>query len=329
MKDNGILFFSRVHLLPRALIFVSILIPIFLLAGIFWIAGAAAQKPGQAFPQSPASQTVHVEFSYGGSDPVGAATAADDFALLLASETGLDIQASIFPCMADVAHHLGLGQVDVSPLSSVAYVQERGFEASLANVKFGYTVYRGQINVQRSSGYTDVWDLQGTSFAADQYSWSSYYVPYILISDTTGMTPDQFFSDVIFSGGHSQVIRDVYSGTVDSGATFDDARLALMSELPDVLSVVDVLTKTVWVPNSPWVFRTGLDPSLRQTLVDGIIAVAGTTVGQAALGPLIGPIEGAAPISDSQYDISQRVVETFGLSEPACQENFLPAILIE
>jgi phosphate/phosphite/phosphonate ABC transporter binding protein len=330
MKDNGALHRIGRYLLPRVLVVVSIVIPIFLLVGILWIAGAAAQQPAQINPQPPANQTIKVEFAYMGSDLAGAAVAADEFASLLAVETGLDIQASISWCMADVAHHLGIGQVDVAPLSSFTYVKERdtyGFNAELAFVRFGYPYYGGQINVLTAKGYTDIWDLQNKSFAAPSpSSTSGYLLPYLLISDTTGMTPDQFFSEVTFSG-HSQVIRDVYSGTVDSGSTYNDARYALQGELPDVLSVVEVLTTTEFVPKDPWVFRDGLDPSTTHTLTTGIVAVAGTTEGQNALEPFIGSVEGAAPVSDSQYDITQRLAETFGLSGPVCYRNYLPAIL--
>ena len=40
------------------------------------------------------------------------------------------------------------------------------------------------------------------------------------------------------------MIREVYSGTAVVGTTFDDARETVEDELPDVFSVVSVLTYT-------------------------------------------------------------------------------------
>ena len=228
-----------------------------------------------------------IEFYYNGEDPVSASIAAIEFASLLSQETGLNIQASIDACEASIVGHLGAGDADLAPLSHVAYIhghETYNIEARLVNGRFGQDYFRSQINVPASGGFTDIWDLQNTRFVApDPDSTSGYMVPYLLISETTGMTPTTFFSEVEFVGSHDQVIRDVYHGTADCGATFDDARDGVAGELPDVYDVVEVLTYSENIPNSPWAFRSGLDETVAQTLSDGIITVAGTPEGESAL----------------------------------------------
>jgi phosphonate transport system substrate-binding protein len=271
-----------------------------------------------------------VEFYYSGDNPGGAAAKADTFASLLATETGFDIDASIHPCESGVVQHLGMGDVDIAAFSAFAYVKGHdtyGFEAELANIRFGRADYRGQLNVQASKGYTDVWGLRGTTIAfPSPGSWSGHFAPYVLISKTTGIAPEDFFREIVFSGGHSAVILDVYSGTVDVGGSFDDARSTISGTYTDVFEVVSVLAYTEYSPNEPWVFRTGLSPMVTQALVDGIVVVAGTDTGQNALEPFFVWIDGAAPIDDSDYDFTRSVVDAFGLEAQSCI-NFVPSIL--
>lgn len=278
-----------------------------------------------------AQDPVRIEFAYSGNDRAAASQAAEEFADLLSQETGLDVQASIFPCEEGVVEHLGRGPVDLAPLSSVAYVLGHdvyGIEARLVVVRGGAPAYRGQINVQASGNYTDIWGLQGKRFvSAAPDSWSSYYAPYILISQTTGMTPATFFGEVAFVDSHSQVIRDVYTGTAACGGSYEGARYAVQGEYPDVLNVVHVLTHTEPIYYDPWAFRQSLDASVVQTLTNGIITIAETTEGNAALDTLMGgDVEAITVTQDSAYDLTRDIVAEFGLQMEACH-CYLPVVL--
>jgi phosphonate transport system substrate-binding protein len=247
--------------------------------------------------------------------------------------SGLDVQASTVPCEGRAVEHLGSGQADVAPLRASAYVHGRdsyGIDAELVNGRFGSFAYRGQINVQASAGYTDVWGLQNTDFAApDAGSTSGYLAPYLLISQTTGMTLSQFFNDVSFSGDHNQVVRDVYNGVADCGASYEDARFAVLGELPDVLSVVSVLTYTEFIPNEPWAFRPGLDTEGVQALVDSIIFVADTPAGDTALDTIFEyDLDGITVTQDSTYDFVRDLVDAFGFDLTVCPPAaYLPLVV--
>jgi phosphonate transport system substrate-binding protein len=303
---------------------------------VSWGAQASAQFPARRGSLSPprksSQETIEIEFFYPGDDPTSASTAAVEFADLLSQETGLDIHAAIQSCEANIVEHFGAGQVDLSPLSPVAYVlghDAYGVEARLVNGKFGAYAYRSQINVQAISGYTDIWDLQDTRFVfPSPDSVSGYMAPYLLILDSTGMTPSAFFGEVDFVGSHPQVIRDVYTGTADGGATYEDARASVEGEYPDVYDVVSVLTYSEYVPNDPWAFRQGLDGMVVQTLTNGIIAVAGMPDGENALETIFGyDLTGIGATQDSAYDITRDLVATFGLQLEVCHNIYLPIVL--
>ena len=108
-----------------------------------------------------AQESIQVEFIYHGDNLANATTAADEFASLLSQETGFSVTASIQPCETIVVEHLGSGQADLAPLSRVAYVfghEDYGIEARLVNGRFGQFNFRGQFNVQATSGYTSNFD---------------------------------------------------------------------------------------------------------------------------------------------------------------------------
>jgi phosphonate transport system substrate-binding protein len=276
--------------------------------------------------------TIKIEFYYNGDDPAGAASAAADFADLLSQETELTIEASVHNCEAAIVNHLGIGQADVATLGSYGYAignSVYGFQARLINQRFDQAYYASQINVPADQGYPDITQLENKRFAmSNPGSVSGEYVPYIMILNETGETPDEFFSEVYYAGGHSQVIRDVYNGYTDCGATFQDARASVVGEYPDVYDKVDVLLVSDPIPNDSWAFRAGLDAALVQKLSDGIIAVAGTPQGETALTKILGSgYTGIETTNDSAYDIIREIVSKFGIELQPCISLHLPVVL--
>lgn len=278
--------------------------------------------------------SIQIEFFYAGNDLTGVTAAADDFANLLSVETGHVIAAGITDCEGIIIDHLGAGQADIAVLSGLAYAfghKENGIEARLVNGMFDAFSYRSQINVPAASGYNDLWDLQGLRFAAtDPSSRSGYMFPYLLISDTTGMAPDAFFSEVSFVGGHDQVILEVYTGAVECGASFEDARSLVVADYSDVFDVVSVLTYTEDIYQDPWVFRQELDSSVVQTLTDGIVAVAGTQEGENDLEAIFGyDLTGIGVVDDSAYDPYRELITAFNVRLDPCYKNYLPIMASE
>jgi phosphonate transport system substrate-binding protein len=295
-------------------------------AFLVWRAQASDSVSSQDF-STPAA--INLEFYYSGSSLPDAISAANLFADLLSQETGLTIQASISSCESDVVEHLGTGQADVATMGIYAYAignNDYGIQAKLVNERFGRPYFRSQINVPAAKGYTDIMDLQNTKFASpNPNSTSGYYVPYMMILNATGKTPSEFFSEVSFVGSHNQVIRDVYNGESDCGSTFEDARATVVGEYPDVNSVVEVLAYSDPIPNDPWAFRSGLDETLIQKLSNGIIAVASTPQGEAALNTIL-TSQGVELIQDSAYDIIRDIVSEFGIELVPCIKNYIPLI---
>ena len=262
--------------------------------------------------------------------PVGDITqtlqAAQTLAELLEVETGLTVLAYVSECYGSAVEALASQSADVGwlPPSAYAYASDRyGVEAILTTVRSGQSYYRSQFLVRRDSGIDELSDLAGLNFAyVDPFSTSGYLYPSMMISQTQGMNDEDFFSETFFVGSHPDVVRAVYNASYDGspvlgGATYEDARDLLVSEIPDVFTQTKVITYTSQIPNDTVSVRAGLDPITVQTLVDGLLDVASTPEGQAALNDLYS-IHGLTPADDSDYDIIRDYVEFYNIEYETC-----------
>lgn len=322
---------ERIFVLLGCVVLSSFLVLIFLSYSVNASAQAAVQPAASILAVNSPQKTFKIEFFYYDEFSQTASTAAENFATLLAKETGLDVDASINSCEAKIVRNLGENATDIAALYPTAYVKGQeayGIQAKLVNGMRGAFEYRGQINVQASGNYTDILGLQSKRFIASApESLSGYMLQSLLISETTGMSMTAFFNEVAFVGGHSQVIKDIYNGLADCGGTYEGARSSVEGEYPDVNNKVHVLAYTEYVPNPPWVFRKGLAAGEVQKLSDGIIAVAGTPDGEKALQAIFGSNwTGIDKIQDSAYDTFRDLVKTFGLQMDNCHDMFLPFV---
>lgn len=196
----------------------------------------------------------------------------------------------------------------------------------LTTVRFGQSYYRSQILVRSDSGIDDLSDLAGKNFAyVDPFSASGYLYPSMMISQTQGMSDEDFFSEFYFVGSHPDVVRAVYESDYDgspvhAGAIYEDARTSVESEIADVFTQTKVLTYTSNIPNDTVSVRAGMDPSVVQNLVDGLMDVASTPEGKQALDDLYG-IEGFSLANDSDYDIIRQYVDYYGVEYETCSQS--------
>ena len=80
--------------------------------------------------------------------------------------------------------------------------------------------YYAVMFVRSDSPYESIEDLEGKSFAwADPNSSSGYLFPLVSLRGM-GIEPDDYFGDVVFSGGHEQSIIGVLDGAYDAAVTW-------------------------------------------------------------------------------------------------------------
>jgi phosphonate transport system substrate-binding protein len=90
----------------------------------------------------------------------------------------------------------------------------------LSSVRNGSTTYCSTLFVDATTDLFALDDLRGRRVAwVDHASASGYLCPRIALA-ARGIDPDDLFGDQLFLGSHSEVVRAVFDGFVDVGATY-------------------------------------------------------------------------------------------------------------
>ena len=259
-------------------------------------------------------------------DAESTARASERVATLLAEQTGHDVYAFVAGCYGAAVDAMVQDEADIGFLPPATYVLAHdrfGVEAKLVTERRGATTYRGQFIVRQDSGIDDLADLAGKNFAfPDPQSSSGFLYPAVHISRTQGITYAAFFSETVFAGDHNAVVRAVYDGAhggtpINGGATYEDARQAVVGEIPDVYTATKVIDFTDYIPNDAMSVKPGLDAAVAQAVSDGLLELAGTEEGQAALQDLTGAT-GLQTTDDSAYAFVRETVAAFGLEYELC-----------
>jgi phosphonate transport system substrate-binding protein len=166
------------------------------------------------------------------------------------------------------------------------------------------------------SGITSFDDLKGKSFAfGDPNSGSGYLIPRIEIEDNGySLKPGEFFSDVVFSGGHEQSIVGVANGDFDASVTWADAlgewedgynsgalRKAADSGIVDMNDLVQIWQSNV-IPEGPIVVRQAL-PERVKIEMTAMLAALPYTDPACAYAIQAGDALGFRPIDHSAYEV--------------------------
>src|SRR5712692_11493259 len=123
----------------------------------------------------------------------------------------------------DLRTQMESGQVDIGSFSPFAYVDaQRGGKIQIIaqSILDHSATYRGLVIARKDSGLRTVGDLEGKRFAfVDPKSASGYVYPRAMLVEK-GVTPERYFKETIFAGGHDKVIAAVLEGRVDAGAIY-------------------------------------------------------------------------------------------------------------
>lgn len=212
---------------------------------------------------------------------------AESVAALLNAETGLyfktfvatDYTAAIeAECSDPPKAHMG-------SLATFALITaaDRGCAfPELVSVRRGSTTYTGQIIARADSGITTLADIKGKTFCAvEPTSTSGWIIPSIMLR-AAGLDLENDI-DVTYAGSHDAAVLGVYNGDCEAGASFVDARTIVEEEHADVMDVVTVVEVSIPIPNDGVQFVASFPEDLKQQVIDGLLAIAATEEGQAAL----------------------------------------------
>lgn len=167
---------------------------------------------------------------------------------------------------------------------------------------------------RKDSGITSLDDMQGKKFAfADPNSTSGYLIPLVELPEAGySMEPGEFFSDVVFSGGHEQSIVGVNAGDFDGAVTWADGqgdwedgynsgalRRAVDAGLVDMNDLVEIW-KSSPIPEGPIVLRNALPEDVKEKMVE-LTANLHANDEACAYGVAAGETAGFTPVTHDAY----------------------------
>jgi len=276
-------------------------------------------------------------------------TDGEALAASLSAELGVEVEVFVPESYSAVVVALQTGQADIGFLGPIAMVQaedEAGAEIVLQSVRFGSSEYVGQwftndpdtyclddvtteadedgINYSYCNGATGGTGPAGEDALAlltadssiafvDASSASGYYFPATQLGGILGLSdPSTEFTNVDWVGGHPQAVQAVYDGDFEVGISYNDARTSLAEEFPDVGEQVVVFAYTSNIPNDGVVVSGDLSDEAKTMITDGLLAIAETEDGAAALAAVY-EIDGLEPANLDAFNNTVRPVEeSFG-----------------
>ena len=244
-------------------------------------------------------------------------TGAESVVAMLEEETGLYFEVRLATEYAGAVEAMCADppEAQISSLATFAYVMaaDRGCaEAAMLAVRFGSATYNGQILVRADSGLSDLSDLAGKTFCRpDPLSTSGWVIPSIMLRGA-GVDPDTGLAEVVDAGSHDAVAAGVFDGTCDAGATYVDARTRIEEDYPDVMDQTVVIAIEPDIPNDGVQFVPSLDEETRDKIVQGLLAIAATEEGVAALDTAY-QWEELMVADDGFYDAFRQILNAAGI----------------
>jgi phosphonate transport system substrate-binding protein len=164
--------------------------------------------------------------------------------------------------------------------------------------------YKPEYFTRDGTGVKTLADVKGHSFCfTSAGSTSGGIVPRIVLK-SIGIDPDKDIKGT-YAGGHDKAAIGVYQGDCDAGVAFmdviTDKPTNLAAKYPDIATKVKVFAVGDRIPNDGLQFVKGLDPKIRQAVLDGLAAMEKDPGGNAVVKSIYNYDDFAATTYEKDY----------------------------
>lgn len=245
--------------------------------------------------------------------PDGTIESYADLAAYLGEQLGRPAQIVQRRTYAEVNALIAANEVDIAFVCTSAYVA--GHDQAIMDLLVipeiaGETVYRSALIVPSSSSATSIEDLRGASFAfTDPMSNTGRVYPtHVLLQ--LGESPDEFFSETIFTYGHDNAIEAVAARVVDGAAVDELVLRHMLKRDPSLAGRIRVLGLSPDFGIPPVVVPAGTAASMRVVFEELLIGLEHDPVGVKILADL--GIDRFVHGTDEAYDSVRTMVRETG-----------------
>ena len=215
----------------------------------------------------------------------------------------------------DLRTQMEAGTVDIGSFSPFAYVDAvRGGKVRIIaqSILDGSATYRGLIVARQDGGIKTVGDLEGKRFAfVDPKSASGYVYPRAMLMEK-GVTPERYFKDILFAGGHDKVIAAVLEGRADAGAIYDGA-LAVEKAKGQPTEQLLTIVSTDPIPHDAIAVGVGMDEVLAKRIQAALVALDKSESGRKVIANSKKKLTGHVLAEDSLFDVVRRTAQSAGM----------------
>jgi len=197
--------------------------------------------------------------------------------------------------------------IDVAYFGPKSYVeaQKRANAEALVmevDAESGLPGYKGIIITKKDSGLNTLDSIKGKTWAfTSSQSTSGTLVPMVMFSKA-GIDPKQYFSKVLYSGGHEASILSIKAGKIDAASTNDlDFNRGLGKAWNE--NDFNIIWTSDLIPGSPMAVRGDLPESLKKALKEAFISYSD----KEGLDKL--KIKGYIETDDSKYNPIRDLIE--------------------
>ncbi|MFW5926578.1 MAG: phosphate/phosphite/phosphonate ABC transporter substrate-binding protein [Wenzhouxiangella sp.] len=246
----------------------------------------------------------------------------EPLAEFLSEELGVPVTSFVPQDYTGLVEALGTGRADIGmlpPFAAMLGKRRYDIETILISVREGETGYRSQFMtndpsvcdtpvVEDERGYLsctgNVRALEGETVAfTDPNSTSGFLFPSVHLMNH-GIDPQKDVEG-LFVGGHDSAALAVYAGDVRFAVAYDDVRMFIEEQYPDIGQKVITFAHTEMIPNDGVQLRPGLPEDLQEAIADAFIELTET---QAHLPReekvlwVLYEIDGFVPATEGLYD---------------------------
>ncbi len=249
--------------------------------------------------------------------PTDLITAGDEFAQALGKLAGIKVRVTVASDYAAVIEALRNRTADLAFLHPAGYVlANREAKAMLlvTNLWHGKRSFTSRFFVRKDSGFKQIEDLRGKTFAfVDPASSSGYVYPMVFLMQrglVKNRDPKTFFREVLFAGAHDAAMRALVNRHVDGIAAFDLAREEYLKD-PAERDQITWIAETPPIPEAGIAARDGMDAGVLAKLRTALLQMHGP-----AYAPLLKRlynIDGFGPADDRDYDPVRAAVDLLGV----------------
>ncbi len=225
----------------------------------------------------------------------------------LAKELGMPVEMVFRSSYRDIITAFSNGEVDICLTGAFMYVLTRenaDIHPLVRRKKFGSSRYYSVIVVRKDSGIRRLADLKGKSFVfTDKESTTGYLLPMAMMRQKGILDPEQYFSEVIYTGNHDSALLAVFMQRMQAAAM---SSTRWHPENPQIKELT-IIWQSEPIFLGPFSVRAGLDEELEDRIKKAFLRI-GNTADTKELSEHI-QIEGFEEARDHDYDSIRRVKE--------------------